>query len=346
MSDNTTTLTFGRVPHPPFIDRYIPDSQTSAWNDLGPRVPYGTCQHTMVGYLWSTDRWFRDDPVTGRKATGLTDYGVGGPWDGAENDGLILRWNDPRGRRSGWANGGSDGLEGDGIAFVRQLGVNAINRNLVSIERSDGGKPYTALMSEKQFESLCQLHAYWADQARIPYYDYPKNVHVGTSGLIMYLEHREFAIKGCPHAPIMNEVNRIQARVREILKQYQGAVAVEPPPSVPAEPEPDLWPNGWTTAALDEHFGELLYINIRDGLESMVVKKRGFNAKGTISNAWVQRCVEDGITEIRKMPKPSHQTVTEAKDGTVSETLVLPRSGSKDWVAFKGDGNASWIWLQ
>jgi len=82
-----------------------------------------------------------------------TAYGVGGSTDGPQWDGVILRWNDPRGRRSAWANGGSDGLEGDGPLFVRTRGVNAINRDLVSIERSDGANPATPV-SAKQAESI------------------------------------------------------------------------------------------------------------------------------------------------------------------------------------------------
>lgn len=134
----------------------------------------------MVGSLWGTDGWFR----RGAASTGLTDYGIGGSTDGEEWDGVIFRWNDPRGKRatiymkegrylkrkspgaeamtvsanrSGWANGGSDGLEGDGPLFVRTLGVSAINRDLVSIERSDGGDTSTPI-SVKQFESICALY--------------------------------------------------------------------------------------------------------------------------------------------------------------------------------------------
>ena len=140
-------ITFGRVAHPPFRDRLIPNAQTTAWDDLGQRTPVGVCWHTMVGTLWGTDTYFR----TGAPA--LTDYGVGGATDGPNWDGVILRWNDPRGRRSGWANGGSDGLEGDGPLFVRTRGVAAINRDLVSIERSDGANPATPV-SAKQAESI------------------------------------------------------------------------------------------------------------------------------------------------------------------------------------------------
>lgn len=342
-------LVFGRVPHPPFVDRLIPDAQTSAWDDLGPRNIVGTCQHTMVGSLWGTDLWFRDDPASGRMAQGLTDYGVGGATDG-EYDGVIFRWNDPRGRRAGWANGGSDGLEGDGVAFVRTLGVNAINRDLVSIERSDGSNYATQPLSPKQFESLAALHAYWADQARIPWTSYPVNPHI-AGGLVTYLEHREFAIKGCPYAPVMNEVQRLQDRIRAIMKQYQGDATVTP---VPVEPTPppkppvvDQWPHGWTTAALAAQFGTIVRIDVTNGLAKMQAKALIFDAKGVISNAWVQRGVKEGITDIKRLPKPSHLTITASKDGVTSQIAVFPRSGHPDWIMFRGDReNESWIWLR
>jgi hypothetical protein len=175
----TMTLTFGNVSHPPFVDRLIPDWQNSAWDDLGSRRPIGVCQHSMVGSLWGTDAFFR----LGSGSVGLTDYGIGGATDGPQWDGVIFRWNDPRGHthqnvnydgitgkvsknRAGWANGGADGLEGDGPLFVRTFGTHAINTKLVSIERSDGGDIATP-MSPKQFESICALTAYWFDYAKV-----------------------------------------------------------------------------------------------------------------------------------------------------------------------------------
>jgi len=39
-------ITFGRVAHPPFRDRLVPNAQTTAWDDLGPRTPVGVCWRT------------------------------------------------------------------------------------------------------------------------------------------------------------------------------------------------------------------------------------------------------------------------------------------------------------
>lgn len=334
-------ITFGNVPHPSFEDRLIPDSQNSAWNDLGQRRALGVCVHSMVGTLVGTDKWFRDGvPNPTHRAPALTDYGIGGSADGSL-DGVIYRWNDPKGHRSGWANGGSDGLEGDGIAFVRALGVSAINRDLVSIERSDGGNINTPL-SPKQFESLCQLIAYWSDQAKIPYTDFPLSPAVN---LIMYLEHREFATKACPFDPVRGQVVAIQTRIRDILKLAQDVTAPEPIPEPPPKPAPTPpWPNGWTDADLDRIFGTLTEVDFTK--DPITIKERGFSPKGMVSNAWVQRMAEEGITEYKRMPTPTDATIRASKDGYTLHMIVFPRSGRRDWILIKGDGNDAWRWLQ
>lgn len=347
-------LVFGRVPHPAYVDRLIPDSETNAWNDLGPRVIVGSCQHSMVGSLVGTDRWFRRS-TKGSDPDGLTDYGIGGSADGPDLDGVIYRWNDPRGRRAPWANGGVNGMEGDGPLFVRTLGVNAVNRDLVSIERSDGGNINTPL-SPKQFESMCQLHAYWADQAKIPWTDFPKNPKVG---IVTDMEHFEFALKDCPFPPVKTTINAQQTRIREILRQYQGEVVTQPDPAPTPDPIPtptpdptpdptptptDQWPNGWTTAELSARFGKMVTLDLTKS--PMVTKASGFYEKGLISNAWVGRAVTEGITESSRIPTATYHAVTQSKDGVKSELITFPRSGYPDWVLFIGDGNAGGRWIQ
>lgn len=332
-------LVFGNVKHPAFVDRYIPDADTDAWNDLGQRKPVGTCRHSMWGNLISTDRWFRDSAT--HKASGLTDYGVGnGDVDGTDLDGVIYRWNDPLGRRAGWASGGSDGLEGDGVAFVRNLGVSAINRDLVSIERSDGGRPDTR-MTTAQFNSICQLGAFWFDYAEVPFSSFPLNPKVGVR---TDMEHFEFATKACPFTYMRAHTADIQAEIKKLLEAGQTAGAVVTPPVV--EPAPE-WPNGWTFAELKAHFGKLLEVRMNPKTNEVAeTAMRGFSKDGIISNMWLQRAVAEGITDVKRIPKPSQVTITRAKDGTGSSTLLVPRSGYKDWIGFRGDGNSSWIWLQ
>lgn len=347
------TLVFGNVPHPPFLDRLIPDRQNGAWNDLGPRRPVGVCQHSMVGTLWGTDRWFR----RGAASTGLTDYGIGNSMDGPEWDGAILRWNDPEGRaatihlkddayvpagapgsvayavsanRAGWANGGSDGLEGDGPLFVRTLGVAAINRDLVSIERSDGGVTTTP-MSAKQFESICALSAHWFDRAKVPWDAFPLNP---AHGIVTHLLHLEFATKTCPHPPVTSRIDEIQARIRQILKVGQTATEQPAPlpPGIPIALDHDRWPAGYELATLRERFGRLTRHG--DG------RTFGFDPNGVVSNAWVARGVADGRTAAQ-LPPALDWWAFAGREGQTFELVTF----AERWTLFRPDRSVAWRWI-
>jgi hypothetical protein len=347
---------FGNVLHPPFVDRLIPDRQTSAWNDLGPRRPVGVCQHSMVGTLWGTDRWFR----RGAASTGLTDYGIGGATDGPQWDGVILRWNDPEGRaatvhlkdgdyvpagapgavayavsanRAGWANGGSDGLEGDGPLFVRTLGVAAINRDLVSIERSDGGVTGTP-MSPKQFASICALSAYWFDRAKVPWDRFPLNP---AHGIVTHLLHLEFATKTCPHPPVTGRIDEIQARIRQILKagQTRSDQPAPLPPEIPVRLDHGAWPAGYEVATLRERFGRLARHDETEGERSF-----GFDPKGVISNAWVARGAAEGRTAAQ-LPRGLDWWVLSGGEGQAYELVTF----ADRWTLFRPDRHIAWRWI-
>ncbi len=326
-------LTFGRVAHPPFRDRLIPDAQTTAWDDLGQRTPVGVCWHTMVGTLWGTDTYFR----TGAPA--LTDYGVGGSTDGPQWDGVILRWNDPRGRRSGWANGGSDGLEGDGPLFVRTRGVAAINRDLVSIERSDGANPTTPL-SPKQAEGICRLTAYWFDQAKVPWDRFPVNPSAGVGGIVTHLLHLEFATKGCPHAAVVDRVDELQGRIRAILKtaQTEGPPPADAPPPVPpatpVTPDHGWWPQGYDLATLTTRFGALTRHD-----PSGTTRELGFDPKGVVSNAWVARGVAERRTAKRLPPARDWWILPTAGDPSDVVTFAA------GWTLFRPAPTVAWRWI-
>lgn len=351
------SLTFGRVTHPPFVDRLIPDTDTRAWDDLGPRRPVGVCQHSMVGSLWGTDGWFR----RGAASSGLTDYGVGGVTDGPALDGVIFRWNDPRGRaatvyrtgksyvpagttgataelvspnRAGWANGGSDGLEGDGPLFVRTFGVAAINRDLVSIERSDGGSTSTP-MSTKQVESICALSAYWFDQAKVPWDRFPLNPAVGV---VTHLLHFEFATKSCPHAPVTDRIDELQARIRQILKagQSQSPAPSPLPPAVPVRPDHAAWPAGYTLSTLRERFGALTRHN-EDGRTG----RFAFDPSGVISNAWVARGAAEGRAAER-LPGALHWWVLRADSDQAYDLVTFDGR----WTLFRPDRHVAWRWIE
>lgn len=330
----TMSITFGRVPHPPFVDLIV---NNRFWNDLGQRRPIGVCQHSMVGTLRGSY-----DYINTGSGQALWDYSVGGATDGA-NDGVIWRHNDPRGRRAGWANGGSDGLEGDGPLFVRTLGVDAINRDLVSIERSDGGNYQSQPISPKQFESIAQLTAYWFDQARVPWDQYPLNPNVGC---VTHMIHKEFATKDCPFPPVYNEINRLQDRVRAILKAAQTAAVDagnELPPAKPIEQDHERYPNGWKPADLKKQWGVLPRINPGGSITRLhfAVTK---NPIAAIANTWVQRGAADGITKIGDLPKPQVWQVIQVDEDTKSD-LITFEGGRDAWMLFRPHTRVPWTWI-
>lgn len=338
-----TALIFGRVLHPPFTDRLIPDAENGAWDDLGQRKPVGIVSHTMVGTLWGTDKWFR----RGASSDGLTDYGVG-------IDGTILRWNDPLGKphpgvsanRAGWANGGSDGLEGDGPLFVRTMGINAINRDLVSIERDDQGQPYSYPFVGKQLDAFVRLAAHWFDYANVPWDRFPINPNLWQA-IVTYFFHLEFATKGCPWGPVEAKVNEVQNAIRGLLKagQVDNATPVPVDPATPVDPKHDSLPLDYTVAGLDARFGKLTRRKL-DGTTS----KSGFSMKGAISNAWIAR----GAAEKRKMadlPPASYfaESVNPKLqiDGkpSVAGIVLFDGRGSDNWVLYRPDPSVAWRWL-
>lgn len=242
---------FGHLKHPPFSDRLIPDSRNWAWDNLGARKwQIGVVQHTMVTGLWACDSYFRSG-----SAAGLTDYGIGGATDGAD-DGLILRWNDPTGKshpgvspnRWPWASGPAEGSNGDAVLFIQTYGANAVNGYLVSIERSDGGNPDIPA-SNKYIDSFVALAAYWADQNQIPYDQYPFNPE---RGVMAYYWHSEiYGSKTCP-AGAKASTDEIQQEIAKTLKTAQtgGGETDEEEDVLTDFPKSDLvlnsepiWPN-------------------------------------------------------------------------------------------------------
>ena len=214
-------ITFGKVPHPQYQNRPIWKPEGAGQNNLGKRSVKGVVYHRILGSLWGTDGYFRNAGVNA-----LTDYGVGvQATDGATNDGVILRWNDPYGYQSGWASGTYNGAYGDGEKFVQKYGVNAINRDQVSIEISG---QYTTPLSEKSRDAIAALTAHYADQYGIPWDVFPVAPQDGFS-FIRY--HQEFTLgtgKVCPGKVVMDETAALIERARAILKRYQTGEYTEP----------------------------------------------------------------------------------------------------------------------
>lgn len=341
---NVVNLTFGNVTHPPFQDRLVTDEQSGAWDDLGQRQALGVCRHSMIGTLEGTDGWFRRGIGV---SDGLTDYGIGGSADGAL-DGVIFRWNDPLGgahpgvsaNRAGWANGGSDGLEGDGPMFVRTLGIGAINRDLVSIERSDGGHTNTP-MSQKQFEREAALVAYWFDRAKVPYTSYPLNPAVG---IVTDMLHKEFATKDCPFPPVYDRIDELQNRTRAILRAAQEqSPATESVPPVKPPKVPVVWPNKWNTRQLAARFGTVNRITT-DGKSS----PQTFSEFGPASNAWVARGAKAGMKSVSQLPKPTNWIVLPVNkaSGLQPEVIVFDTPGRGNWVLYRPGKEIAWMFVE
>lgn len=223
VSDSSTQVVFGRVPHPAYHNRPIYKADGVGMDNLGKRTPKGVVWHRMLGTLRGTEGYFLNPSVGA-----LTDYGLGvASIDGAALDGVIYRWNDPYGYQSGWASGPfTAGAYGDGLAFQQKYGTNAINRDQVSIETSgDYGTPLT----EPVRDAIAGLTAYYADQYGIPYDVFPIAPQDGFSFIRWHQEFCGPSEKICPGGAIIDETPALIERTRAIMQQYQAGASVDPP---------------------------------------------------------------------------------------------------------------------
>jgi hypothetical protein len=210
-------LTFGRVAKPSWVDRQIPDANNWAWNNLGQRRVRGVVYHRQVGTNWGTDGWFRG----GGGGKGLTDYGID------ENSGETLEWNDHLGRgrkgispnRAGWASGPWENPPGDGRAYVNAFGLNAINRDLTSLEIAG---QYATPIKAASLKQIVAMSAWLADQEKVSWETYPLNPH---TGLVFTYSHNEFqGHKPCPGQVVLDLIPRIISDTQAVLKAAQLGV--------------------------------------------------------------------------------------------------------------------------
>lgn len=122
-------------PASPF--RPLSDQQTE------PRItPRILVFHTMVGYLRSTERYFRT--INGQGFVGAeSTWGVGGSWDGPDLDGTIWQWQ--------------------GMLYQADAQFLPANNWCNSVETSDGGiwKPRTLPWTNRQIATMAKLGAWW-----------------------------------------------------------------------------------------------------------------------------------------------------------------------------------------
>jgi hypothetical protein len=223
----------GHVPKPPVKQSWVTDKRVGAGREpdqqrVG-RIT-GTVHHTMVGYLRGTDSYFHRQDVAS-----LTDFGIGGPWDGDGLDGVIYEWIDQSSRIVPWANGTVGDARapyGDAPAWLAQFGgVSQVNVRQRSIETSDGAQADRSKANTRLIESLCFLTAYvHAEEAGQTAETFAWNMH-----------HREFGVdhQGCPGAWIINNVVAIQDRTKAIMRAYQEGAALSPQLAI-------TYPPGWS----------------------------------------------------------------------------------------------------
>jgi hypothetical protein len=126
----------------------IAPASLSAWRPLSnvqtePRIkPRLLIYHTMVGYLKSTENYFKHVNGEGYSGTEST-WGVGGSWDGDALDGVAWQWQ--------------------GLLYSADANFDPANNFASSIETSDGGiwKPSTPAWTPKQVKKLTEIGTWW-----------------------------------------------------------------------------------------------------------------------------------------------------------------------------------------
>jgi hypothetical protein len=273
-----------------------------------PREMVGVCGHITEGN--GSIEWYSDFfSVGGQRADdALVDFVVG-------KDGRIGMLNDPRGYRIPWASGGSDGLEGDGPAFVAEFGVYGINAMLASIEHVGFQNDVWPAV---QWNASVQLHAWLFDQAGVRWDSYPVNQKYGV---VTHMLHFEFATKPCPGPYLRNNITKFQADVRAMLKAGQEAPA----------PVPSIYPAGMNKTKAEQYFGKMTDYTVDPP------KLRGFNEKGTISLAWLKRGGEENAY-------PEAREMRNVIDDNGTETLRYV-TFSNGWVLARRKDRAGYMWI-
>lgn len=314
------TVVYGNVPRPAMIEMIVPKPWEGAGFDrVAPRKIVGTCNHRTEGR--DTPRSVHDLFATGgeRQFDALTDYVIG-------TDGTIGHLNDERGTRAGWANGGSDGLEGDGPNFVKTFGIVGINSRLASIEHCGlGGDPITP----EQFSASARLNAWIFDQCHVPWDSFP--VHPAY-GIVTQLEHWEFATKGCPGTQFRSRTDELHQAIRGLLKAGQMATVPTPvPPPTPIEVAHGKYPEGMDEALATKFYDTLIKRRVDGSVTTL-----SFQPKSAVSLAWLARGKKENAY-------PAADTWIQFKDSSADvREMVTFKNG---WVLWRPNERSGWKWL-
>lgn len=194
------------TPRPPITLRPLPEKYGAGMSWLARMPATGSFVHTMVGWLWSTDTYFRL-----ASTLAATDYGIGGAGDG-DSDGEIFQWIDYAANpfEAGWASGWDNApdYDGDGAAYVQAFGIRGINGGGRSVECS--GLVNTP-MTAKQWGALCHMLAYI----------HHAELNQSADHFAWNMHHREVAEKDCPFPRIYNHTIEYQTVVTTIMREFE-----------------------------------------------------------------------------------------------------------------------------
>jgi len=292
----------------------------------GPRMA-GSCNHITDGIPGGDQlQWYHDFfSVGGERATdALVDTVIAR--DG--EIGLLNDWRDPNwgGTRAGWANGGADGLEGDGVAIYRRYPGNEINEVFVSKEHvTVTGKALTT----DQIDASIELSTAVAQAARCPWDSYP--YHPGLGGVNIEPMHFWFATKSCPAQPFIREAYpKLIKGVKAKLEAWQGGEPSEPEPT-----EPEFFTRyGMTQEQLEWFFGVMTRINDDGSTDELP-----FNPTGPLSLLWMGRCEREGI-----FPEAQTMRSFDSKLADGREWFATWDGGWTAWLPIDNQ-RAGWQWI-
>jgi hypothetical protein len=181
-------------------------------------VPRLLIYHTMVGYLKSTERYFKDVNGAGFSGPEST-WGVGGSWDG-DLDGVGWQWQ--------------------GLLYQADANFDPANNYANSVETSDGGHYPTPPWGAKQMGMLIRIGAWWCHAVgQEPVIAKAYNGH----GLGYHQQFAEWN-KGSHNCPgPLRRAQFYDELVPGIVKAYNGGVT-PPPPDTPDYPRFPL-PSGY-----------------------------------------------------------------------------------------------------
>lgn len=316
----TGAVVFGRAKRPPMLEAIVKKNWDGAgFTRVPPRKPVGVCDHITDGNA-SIEFYVTFFGAGGeRHNDALVDFVI-------DKSGRIGMLNDPFGTREPWANGGSDGLEGDGPLFVRTLGVAAINSRLPSKEHI-GVSPNR--MTDAQMEASADINAWLFDYAKVPYDQYPYNPNVKC---VTHLQHWEFATKPCPGAGIRAQTDAVQDLTRGKLRAAQTGGRPDPiPPVEPPAPDHDRLPTGMDLDLARQMFGTGMKHDA-DGVKTGF----GFNLTGAIGNAWLARAAK-----VKAYPEAEGWYQFADAAGNVREVVTFMNG----WTLWRANEREGWRWM-